>query len=152
MNLLATSKARKWRMFKVLAHWKCQTQGSHCTWKTWKTWKNRARPGKPGKPGKTGGFGAKTWKNITKPGKKIDFSHKKPKTLNRKSIWKKSNSRKRSQIYLSSFGQRGNYWFLLELQRCSSDMKNSFQAWVLRMKNLKNFNQNWFTGCFPIHN
>ncbi len=29
----------------------------------------------------------------------------------------------------SLFGHRlGNYWYLLELQKCSSDMKNSFQA------------------------
>ncbi len=38
------------------------------------------------------------------------------------------------------------YWFLLELQKYSSDMKNSFQGWVLRKKNLKYSNQNWSTG------
>ncbi len=34
----------------------------------------------------------------------------------------------------------------------SADLKNSFQARVLRIKNLKYSNQNWSTGYFPIHN
>ena len=40
----------------------------------------------------------------------------------------------------------------LELQKCCSDIKNSFQAQVLRIKNFKYSDQNWLTGYFPIHN
>ncbi len=77
-------------------------QGSHCTWKTWK---NRARPWKPGK---TGGFGAKTGKILQSLEKNFDLTLKKPKSLNRKSIWKKSSSSKRFQIWRTYF--KPEYW------------------------------------------
>ncbi len=116
-------------------------------------------PGKPGKPGKTGPdlenlekqgvLGQKPGKILQNLEKILTLPQKSPKASTEKVSEKKSNSRKRFQIFLSLFGQRfGNYWFLLELQKCSSDTKNSFQARVLRIKILKNSNLNWFTGCF----
>ncbi len=103
---------------------------------------------------KTGGGG---WQ---KPGKilqnlenKLTSPKKSPKASTEEVSEKKSSWSKRSWIFLCLFGQKfGNCWFLLELQKYSSDMKNSFQAWVLRIKNLEYSHHNWSTGYFQIHN
>ncbi len=81
---------------------------------------------------KTGVGGlAKTWKDIAKPGQ-FDLTLKKLKSINQKKHLKKKEEKYPTQakgirilFYLFSylfFGQRfGNCWFLLELQKCSSD-------------------------------
>ena len=118
-------------------------------------------PGKPGKTGpdletleKQGVFFGKNLEKYYKTWKKIFTSPwKSPKASAEKVSEKYPQLKQEVLDFFYLFGQRfENYCFLLELQKCSSDVKNSFQTWVLRIKNVKYFNQNWLTCYFPIHN